>query len=360
MKKSLPVYLILIALITGCRQQHIQVTDEYPKNIILMIGDGMGIAQIYAGMTANHGILNLEKFTSVGFIKTHSADDFITDSGAGGTAIATGKKTYNGAIGVGIDSLPLKTILEYAEENSLSTGLIATSEITHATPASFIAHQVSRKMHESIAKDFLKTDIDLFIGGGKKHFENRKDSINLTDILRSRGYQVAYDTNDLKAATEGKLAALLSDTSLQYVSGGRGNMLPLAVEIAVERLSKNKNGFFLMVEGSQIDWACHDTSSEDLVLEMLDFDRAIGKALEFAIKDGNTLVIVTADHETSGVAITGGDFEKGTVEIKFISDKHTGTPVPVFAFGPGADKYSGFYDNTKIFYKMMQSFRFPH
>ncbi|MFO7657947.1 MAG: alkaline phosphatase [Bacteroidales bacterium] len=332
--------------------------NKRPKNIILMIGDGMGISQVYAGMLASDNGLNIEKFRYIGFSKTTSADNLVTDSGAAGTAIAAGKKTYNGAIGVDTDTIPLESILHYAEKNGLSTGLVATSAITHATPAAFIAHQKSRKMYEAIAADFLKTDIDLFIGGGRAHFENRKDSLNLSDILRQKGYQVIYDTVELKNSDSGLIAAMLADSHMPTISEGRGNMLPLSVEVALNNLSSNKKGFFLMVEGSQIDWACHDTNALYLVGEMLDFDIAVGKALKFAEKDGNTLLIVTADHETGGVAITGGSIAKGAAEIKFVSTDHTALPVPVFAFGPGAEEFIGFYENTGIFDKMMKLFGF--
>ena len=355
-----PGIIILIAtlVLTGCRPQEETIRDGHPKNIILMIGDGMGIAQMYAGMTANHGHLNIEKFPFTGLIKTYSATKYITDSGAAGTAISTGQKTYHKAIGLSVDSVSLKSILEIAEENGLSTGLIATSSIVDATPAAFVAHQKHRKMYENIAADFIHSGIDLFIGGGRKYFENRKDSANLTDSLRIKGYQIAYDTTELKKYETGKIAALLADIHLPRISEGRGNMLSLAVNNAIRNLTNNDKGFFLMVEGSLIDKACHDLNQNDVILEMLDFDKAIGEALEFAVKDKNTLVIVTADHETSGVSIPNGDFKTGMVEMKFAGNFHTGIPVPVFAYGPGAEEFTGFYENTDIFIKMIRAFGF--
>ena len=150
-----------------------------PKNVVLFIADGMSVPHMHAGLTANRGKLFLENFKHMGFLKTHSAESYITDSADGGTALATGKKTYNAAIGVDMDKKPVKTILQEANEKGLATGLVSTSAITHATPASFIAHQPSRNMYEEIAADFLKTDIDVFIGGGYKHFTSRKDGRNL-------------------------------------------------------------------------------------------------------------------------------------------------------------------------------------
>ena len=158
------------------------------KNVILLIGDGMGVAHLYAGMTVNKGHLNIEKMKHIGLSKTYSATDFVTDSGAAGTALATGQKTYQQAIGINVDTIPIETILEIAEDHDKATGLVATSTITHATPASFIAHQPSRYNYEEIAEDFLKTDIEVFIGGGLKHFNNRKDGQDLTQTLKTNGY----------------------------------------------------------------------------------------------------------------------------------------------------------------------------
>ena len=147
---------------------------KLPKNIILMIGDGMGLVQVYSAMTANGGHLFLENFKNCGFSKTYSSDNYITDSAAGGTALSSGVKTYNGAIGVGPDKKPIPNIRELAEKKGMKTGLVSTSAITHATPAAFIAHVDSRGSYEDIAADFLKTDIDVFIGGGVKTSSSAK------------------------------------------------------------------------------------------------------------------------------------------------------------------------------------------
>jgi len=325
-----------------------------PRNIILLIGDGMGVSQIYAGYTVSRGVLNLNQFKSIGFISTHSATDYITDSGAGGTALATGKKTYNGAIGVDADTIPVASILELAEDRNMSTGLVSTSAITHATPASFIAHQASRNNYEQIAADFLKTDIDVFIGGGYNHFAKRSDQVNLLNELRSKGYQVVTRSDSVPLITRGKLAALTAPEHHPSILQGRGNMLPEATSTAIRLLSQNRKGFFLMVEGSQIDWGGHANNADYVVSEMLDFDAAIGKALEFAMADGNTLVIVTADHETGGMSLVGGDLSNGSLTAKFTSADHTGVMVPVFAWGPGASSFQGIQDNTDIFEKMSQ------
>lgn len=325
--------------------------SKKPKNIIFLIGDGMGVSQVFAGLTANKGHLYLENCKYIGFSKTQSADNYITDSAAGGTALSSGVKTYNGAIGVDVNKNSVKSILEEAEENGLATGLVSSSAITHATPASFIAHQPNRNMYEEIASDFLKTDIDVFIGGGLNHFTKRADGRNLVDELEQNGYKVETELQKIKKVKRGKLAGLTAE-----VHNGRMNereqMLPEATKTAIDILSKNKKGFFLMVEGSQIDWGGHAGSTIYVVEDMLDFDRVIGQAIEFASKDGKTLVIVTADHETGGMALTGGSIVDGTVKAAFPTGDHTSVMVPVFAYGPGAKEFIGIMENTDIHSKM--------
>ena len=347
--------LFMIAFRTGNAQQSSVnlYKGKKPKNIILLIGDGMGVTQLYSGFTLNNGQLNIIKFKSIGFSKTNSAFNYTTDSGAGATAISAGVKTYNGAIAVTKDSVVCKTILEYAEDWGLSTGLVSTSSITHATPASFIAHQVSRDYYEEIAADFLMTDIDVFIGGGRNNFTARRDKRDLVQELRVKGYQVVYSMDSIKNITQGKLAGLnVPDHNPGYIEG-RGDMLPSAAATAINILSNNKKGFFLMVEGSHIDWGAHANNTLYVANEVVDFDRAVGKAMEFAEKDKKTLVIVTADHETGGMAIVDGNYKTGKVSAKFVTASHTGVMVPVFAWGPGAELFQGIQENTELFYKMM-------
>ena len=335
-------------------QHYVQPTAKrQPKNIILMIGDGMGLAQLYSGMTANGGHLFIENFTNCGFSKTYSSDNYVTDSAAGGTALSSGTKTYNGAIGVDPDKKPIPNIRELAEKSGLKTGLVSTSAITHATPASFIAHVDSRGSYEDIAADFLKTNIDVFIGGGQKNFEARKDGRNLSKELKDKGYQVQYTIEDIQKVKSGKLAGFTAPEHNKPMPE-RGEMLVPATQTAITLLSQSAKGFFLMVEGSEIDFLAHENKTPGVVLETLDFDRAIGAALKFAAANGETLIIVTADHETGGMTINGGDYQTGKVVAKYTSGGHTGVAVPVFAFGPGAEQFTGFMENTDIAKKMMK------
>lgn len=330
---------------------------QKPKNIILMIGDGMGTAQIFAAYTANGGRLNITNMPYSGFITTQSSDNYITDSAAGGTAFSAGEKTYNGAIAVDVNNQPLTTILEYAEQNGLSTGLVSSSAITHATPASFIAHNESRNNYEDIASDFLKTDIDIFIGGGKSFFEERQDNRNLLEELKNKNYRIFTSLEEASATNDAPMAILTAPKHNPRWPE-RGELIPEGTEKAIKVLGKNDKGYFLMVEGSQIDWGGHENNTAYIVEETLDFDRAVGKALELAASDGETLVIVTADHETGGMSINNGDLEKGEVHAKYTTGEHTGIMVPVFAYGPGAEHFTGVMKNTDIFHKMYQLFGF--
>jgi len=367
--KDLCLFL-LVLLIAGCNPRDIVnsgstntpaevVKKKQPKNIILMIGDGMGITQITAGMYANGNRINLEKFPIVGLHKSHASNNLITDSAAGATAFACGIKTYNGAIGVNPDTLPIKTILEEAESRGMATGLVTTSTIVHATPASFIAHQKSRRMYEEIAADFMNTEIDFFVGGGKKFFDRRKsDNRNLYQELQGKSYQVTdYFSEELKRLSpdaKKNFAFFTSDGDPLPVAQGR-DYLESASRMAPPFLKKHSSkGFFLMIEGAQIDWGGHANKSDYIISEVHDFDKAIGAVLDFAKKDGQTLVIVTADHETGGYSIMPGS-TMDTLVTAFTTDYHTPVMIPVFAYGPGAEAFSGIYENTEIYHKMKKA-----
>ena len=331
------------------------IESRKARNIILMIGDGMGTAQISAALIANKGSLYVGYFPYTGFITTHSANDLITDSSAGATAFATGEKTSNGMLGVNPDNKPLTSIMEIAEEKGLSTGFVVTSEVTHATPGAFAAHQFSRHYYDQIASDLIRNDIDVFIGGGRSHFTDRLDRMNLIEVLNERNYTVIDTTINLETAQGDKIAGLLYYDNPPSIMQGREDMLLNGTKKAIEALGKNENGFFLLIEGSQIDWGNHQNNILYQTEEMLDFDKVIGLVLEFAALDGETLVIVTADHETGGLAISGGNIRKGVVLGEYTTNGHTGVMVPVFAYGPSADLFTGIFDNTKIYDKMIEA-----
>jgi len=320
--------------------------SKKPKNIILFIGDGMGVAQMTAGITVGDRPLNMQKFTYSGFSMTHSADNYITDSAAGGTAIACGVKTNNGMIGVSPDKKIVESVIEIVHRKGFATGIISTSSVTHATPASFVAHNSSRGSYEDIALHFLNGSVDLFLGGGEDHFNKRADGRNLVEELKKQGFKIVYTGDELKTSDSDKIAGLFARLHMPPVSEGRIVSLEDMTRKAIEILSRDKDGFFLMVEGSMIDWGGHANDIDYITSEIIDMDNAIGAALNFADKNRQTLVVVTADHETGGMVLTGGNVAGKKAEAKFATTDHSATMVPILSYGPGAHRFSGIHDNT--------------
>jgi len=316
----------------------------------------MGVTQISSLYAFEDKIASFDRFKNIGFIKTASSSHRITDSAAGATAFASGVKTYNAAIGVDSDTLPVETIVEILARENWKTGLVATSSITHATPASFYAHVAHRKMEEEIAKQLASANIDIFIGGGEKFFGSRSDSINFLSHLVDHGYIVKtqIDNYSWDEKLSEKEAHLLSENAMMKMSEGRGNFLMKASNYTISKLNQGDQRFFVMIEASQIDWGGHANDHEYILSEMMDFDETINAVLDFAEKDGETLVIVTADHETGGYALSGSKEAKHGVIGTFSTGGHTAALIPVFAFGPGAEKFQGIYENTGIFHKMME------
>lgn len=369
-KFLLPIILLTFSGISDCNKPKdiesaevakagIGPTEESevkkPKNLILLIGDGMGLGQITGALYSNSNKLNLERFPIVGLHKSHAFDKLITDSAAGATAFSCGKKTYNGAIGVDPDTIACKTILELAQESGKATGLVTTSTIVHATPASFAAHQPQRRMYEEIALDMIDSNVDYFVGGGKKYFDRREDDRNLLEELRNNGYTIGdyFNENfeDTKIPLKGKFGFLTSDDDPLPLSQGRDYFQRAALSALPFLGSRSNKGYFLMIEGAQIDWGGHANNASYIVSELLEFDEIIGKVLDFAESDGNTLVVVTADHETGGYSIVDKS-RMDSLDTKFTTGYHTATMIPVFAYGPGSEAFSGIYDNTAIFHKM--------
>lgn len=369
---------------TTLRQQAPEV-----RNVVFMIGDGMGLAQVAATMIdRGDSALNLERARFIGLSKTGSANNRVTDSAAAGTALSTGVKTYNGAIGMDVDKNPRPTILEKAEANGLATGVVATYSVTHATPASFVAHVPSRKMEERIAAYYPDSGIDLFFGGGKKFFTEREDGRNLTKELETQGYTIVYSLDELlsfeggrsdeegehpsvegcRSGTDGDLSdaenncptargarigALLAHEAMPTMREGRGDYLPKATEKALNLLKNNSDkGFFVMIEGSMIDGGCHAGDPAMVFAETVDFDRAVGAAFDFADHNPGTLVVVVADHETGGLTLPSGkpDFSLSDqgVKYEFSTGGHTAILVPIYAYGAGAENFSRIMDNTDI------------
>ncbi len=315
------------------------------KNVILLIGDGNGLTQISSSVLLNGGELTLTQLKSIGLLKTQSADDFTTDSAAAGTAIATGSKTYNRSIGMDTSNRPLINITELLSEHGFVSGIITTDKITGATPASFYAHQKDRSDTLNIAADLLKSQLSLFIGGGAEDFR-----IDWT----SSGFTIHDNIFDIEQNYNDKVGCFISESKVPSVLKGRGNLLAEATKNGLEFLYSKNKPFFLMVESAQIDSYGHLNEVAGIVSEGIDFDRAITEALKFADKTGNTLVIITADHETSGFSIPQGNLEKKMIEGDFTTHDHTGAMVPLFAYGPRSHSFQGVYGNSELFGKILR------
>ena len=357
MKKNILLTITLTALI-GCSTtinvNNSESNTKTPKNVILMIADGTGLSQISSGLYYGKKYLNYERFENIGLIKTSSLDNLITDSAAGATAFSCGIKSYNGAIGVDGDKKAAPTILEELAAEGKATGVIATSTITHATPGSFYAHVDYRKKEEEIALGLLNAPVNFFAGGGLKFFNKREDKRDLISELTTNGFTL--NTTKLDAAQEisinNKYGFLLADEGMPKAIEGRGNFLADATKLGIKHLNQDKDGFFLMVEGSQVDWGGHANDADFLIGELNDFDHTLGKVLDWAERDGNTLVVVTADHETGGFTLASKDGDYNVLNPSFSTGGHSGTMVPVFAYGPGSHKFRGVYENTEVYHKI--------
>ena len=330
-------------------------TEEKPTNVILIIGDGMGLAHIALAEYLYKPPSPLSRMEVVGLQKTHSSSHLETDSGAAGTALSCGVKTYNSAIGVDADSNAVQTIFELARKKGMKTGFVVTSSVVHATPASFYAHVYSRGSYEEIATQLVNADVDVFVGGGEKYFDDRHtDRIDLIAKLKGKSYQV-FTLQDPRSRVkldnirkEQRIACFTAYEDPIRASMGR-TYLPMMASETMDALEKRADkGYLLMIEASQVDWAAHANDQEWLALEMQDAFLTIQKVLEKAREDENTLIIVTADHECSYLSLRG----KRSPRLEFNSKVHSSQMVPVFADGPGAEEFLGIYDNTEIFRKI--------
>lgn len=351
MKRTSVIIVLLVLLIAGG-------AISAPRNIILLIGDGMGLAHVAGARLASHGgtggRLTLDSMPVTGIVTTYSANSMITDSAAAGTALATGTKTNNYTIAQSPDGARLKTLLERAQDMLKSTGIVTTTSITDATPAVFGSHVANRGMQPEIASQLISAHIDVIMGGGKAFFlpkdtegSQREDSRDLLIEAKSAGYTFCSTSDELRVA-KGKILCLPALTELD--AGVPAPPLSELAAKAIDVLSKDKQGFFLMCEGGLIDRYAHANNFDGMVAQLMEFDKVVAKALEFAKKDGNTLVVVTADHETGGLTLLTD--EHGKLRPSWSTSGHSGIPVPVYAYGPGSECFAGFQDNTELSKKL--------
>jgi alkaline phosphatase len=334
--------------------------DSRPKNVIFLIGDGMGPAHITA-TRIEKGHLNLERFKIMGMHMTSSANDPVTDSAAAGTALATGYKTNNDVVGQSPEGKPFKNLMEYAREAGKTTGIAVTSILPHATPAAFSAHHKARYHYDIITEQQVDSGLDIMIGGGLSNYypksvagSRRKDEKHVLNLLRKKMPVILNIATLRKIKDLPQMAVILSPGHLPEAAK-RDYTLGELTEKAINCLKHDPDGFVLMVEGSQIDLAAHANDMPRVISEVTDFDTAVKTSLDYAQADGNTLVVVTADHETGGITFPMKTIENNRiVKPTFSTDNHTALMVPVFAYGPGAEAFAGIQDITDVGRKLIE------
>jgi alkaline phosphatase len=372
------VAFVAFVLLVGCAEQK-------PKNVIYLIGDGMGFGAVSSLLLSEEGVTGFEMAPVIGLNETCSANNYVTDSPAGGTALATGTRTCNGFLGVGPDSVQLESILKKAQKMGKKTGIVVNTTLTEATPGAFYAGVTSRKESYKIAEQFTESGVDVAIGAGLSAFINRPDSVDMTAVLIEKGYDVYLDWKSVLDTESEKFVGILDMGDVHRrnksrnttASAAEGAEVCLAAKLAAsegkvdttrfseptEYLHKacNKalsvlekdapNGFFLMIESAIIDGYGHNNDSEGMIEEMKEFDQTLKTLIAYVNKHPNTLLVVTADHETGGTGVTYKSHAINQPEglhLNFSTKGHTGTVVPIFAYGAGAAKFSGIFQNREL------------
>jgi len=378
------IALLSILAVFGCDPSSSDpVTIEKATNIILFIGDGMGeehrkaASWITVGET---GFLAMDDMPTIGWAQTRSADNPVTDSAAAATAMSTGVKTNNGVIGLDANLNFVPTILEKAKLQGKKTGLVTTTQITHATPAAFAAHVVNRNMMTDIAEQIIDAQVDVILGGGEDEFlpttdigcypqtGERADGRNLIDEAVAVGYTYVCDSASFSAIdpiSTDRLLGLFADEGMSRPFS------PSLVEMtykAIDILSRNPAGFFLLVEGGQIDWASHSNDADNAISDTVELDKAVKAARDYALVNDDTLVIVAADHETGGMSVSlsssgapGEDGPFGMPDgklfyVNWSTSSHTAADVPVTSMGPSSELLTGNYENTQLYDVMRGAF----
>ena len=319
-----------------------------------MIGDGMGLAQICAAQTVNQTLTMLQ-LKHIGLQRTHAKDQYTTDSAGAGSAIATGEPTCNRHISTNEDGSINPSLTEILAPRQYACGIVTLGNIADATPAAFYGHTTERDQTDEITRWLLKGNLTLLNGSGMSALTDRKDGTNLKDEL-SKQYLISSSIEEIK--THGEKEICLDEQMGKATTEESLPLLAEATQKAIQKLTNaSSKGFFLMVEGAKVDYAGHANYLPGSVLETLSFDQAVAEALRFADQNRETLVIVTADHETGGLTLVDGNLEKGKVTARYMTDDHTPIMLPVFAYGPGSSKFCGTYPNTEIFHKILEALK---
>ena len=382
--KKVSILFIIFATFTILSSCTLECYQK-PKNVIYLIGDGMGFGAVSSLLLSTDDETGFEQAPVIGLSETCSANNYVTDSPAGGTALATGTRTCNGFLGVDPDSVQLESLLKKAQKMGKKTGIVVNTTLTEATPGAFYAGVTSRKESYKIAEQFTESGVDVAIGAGLSAFINRPDSVDMTAVLIEKGYNVYLDWKSVLATESEKFVGILDMSDVHRrnkksnttASAAEGQEVCLAAQLAATEgnadttrfsepteylhkactkaltvLEKDApKGFFLMVESAIIDGYGHNNDSEGMIEEMKEFDQTLKALIAYVDEHPNTLLVVTADHETGGTGVAYKSHEVNQPEglhLNFSTKGHTGTVVPVFAYGAGAKKFSGIFQNKEL------------
>lgn len=386
-KVSIAIALLAVLAVTSCSSAK---DEPQLKNVIYLIGDGMGFGAVTSLLLAEDSVTGFEQAPVIGLNETCSANNYVTDSPAGGTALATGVRTRNGYCGLDPEGNRMTTILHKAQAMGKKTGIVVNTTLTEATPAAFYAGVTSRRMTYEIAEQFTESGVDVAIGSGLDHFISRPDSLDLTATLIDKGYDVYLNWSAVLNTPSDKFIGILPMADVHRQESGRkeagaaaGHEVCLAARLAsasedagasdlseptvylqkasakaLETLSRdNDNGYFLMIESALIDGYGHNNDSEGMIAEMKEFDALLRQLVAYVDQHPETLLVVTADHETGGTWLNYTGYEVGgssPVAMSYSTRGHSGVVVPIFAYGEGAEAFAGVMKNTDIPKKIEQ------
>ena len=385
---SLAISLILLlsmlavsgSIVEGTPVDINSLSQNNEPSIILMIGDGMGFEHIKLGRWVEVGSndnLTMEQLPWNASVTTNSADSAVTDSAAAATAMATGYKTNNSMLSISPDLVELQTILEIAQSLEKSTGLVSTTHIQHATPAAFMAHVINRNNYTEITRQIVEeTGVDVLLGGGRQYFSESQ-----LNIMESNGYTITENRTELAAVTSGKILGLFGSVEIDYEVDRNFATTPSLGEMtdkAIELLSQDSDGFFLMVEGGKIDWAAHAHDKVGVALELAAFNDAVRIAINYVNTHDNTILIVTADHETGRLTVVSNNLSDdfpvfglseeqnrtlridraNNISVTWDTTGHSSIRVPIFGLGSSFDTMTDndTIDNTNIFDIMVEHY----
>lgn len=340
--------LFVLSAFTADRPAH---NNTPTKNIIVLVANGMGVGQLTAARMANGGTLNLDRFTSMGLLSTQSAGKLSSDAAAAATAIACGVRTKNGYYGVDKDGEASQNLFEWAQGNGMKTGLITMGSLADNTHGAYLSHTTEAMDAYTTAEQVATSNLDVIIGGGQNYFSNRPDKKNLTTALKQKGYKVYKEIKKPSKIKGQKVAVIAANNSIEPAFRDRGDLFMNSWE-AAKNVLPISGPYLVVVTDPHIEAACASKNLSGMTDEIIDFDKVVGNMMEHARMVGNTLILVVGDREVGGLSLREGD--AGGLNAKWTAKGGTVNMVPIFAYGAGADAFSGQYANTEVYHKLVE------